>query len=113
MSTAGLLESDGRSGRSFVSVRWLLLASVLVAELLLLSAEFHAPIPPPGSSWWVELVANSQNFVQVGVAFLGAFFVLLAPRLKETVEHARTCAAGYMWWPWLPLHLAAFAVLHF
>jgi exosortase E/protease (VPEID-CTERM system) len=84
-----------------------------VAEIVLLSSVFHGPVPNASNPWWVELVANSRNFVRVGVAFFGASFILLAPRLKSTFEDAKSCAAGYQWWPWLLLHLVAFTALYF
>jgi exosortase E/protease (VPEID-CTERM system) len=96
-----------------VSFRWVFLAAAIVAEILLLSAAFHGPMPAASNPWWVELVANLRNFVRVGVAFFGALFILLAPHLKSTVEDARASAADYRSWPLLLVHLVAFAALYF
>jgi exosortase E/protease (VPEID-CTERM system) len=90
-----------------------MLAAALAAELLALSMSFESPLAAARDTWWVQLAGNAPDFIRIAIAFLAAFFVLLAPRFKVTVEQARQSAAAQLWWPWLALHLLAVAGLYF
>ena len=95
-----------------LTIRWCVLAAALSLEGLVLTVSFESPAASAGDYWWVRLAAVSSDLVRIGVAAFGAVLMLLAPRLKATVEYARECTAHYRWQPWLLLNFLAFAVLY-
>ena len=113
MSRAEYVPADRTAARWLVSLRWCALAAELVAELLGLTVSFESPAASAHDPWWMRLAANAPELIRIAVAFVGAFLVLLAPRLKITVERAWQCAADYRWQPWLLLHLVALVALYF
>jgi len=104
------LQNSG--GMGDVPVRWSLLIAGLIAELSFLTVRFHGPGLSPDKVWWVQLTAHTHDYLSIVGAFAGAFAVLLAPRLKLTIESASQATASYAWWPWVLLHLGAFAGLY-
>jgi exosortase E/protease (VPEID-CTERM system) len=111
MSRAAYFPSDDPVARWLVSVRLCLLAVGLAAELLGLTLAFNSPTAFAGDPWWLQLTARAPTLIRIAIAFSAALSVLLAPRLKATLEDAREAVAKYRWWPWLVVHLLAFGAL--
>jgi exosortase E/protease (VPEID-CTERM system) len=95
-----------------LTIRWCVLVAGLVAEGLVLTVGFESPAASARDHWWVRLAAISPELIRIAAASVAAFVVLLAPRLKATLEYARQRAADHRWQPWLLLHLLAFAALY-
>jgi exosortase E/protease (VPEID-CTERM system) len=112
MSRAADFPTDHPAARWLVSIRWCLLAAGLAAELLGLTLRFNSPNAISGDLWWLQLASRAPTLIRIAIAFSGALFVLLAPRLQAIVEDAWQSAANHPWWPWLLLHLLAFVALY-
>ena len=96
-----------------IAIRWCLLATGLIVELLCLTLRFDSPVAFARDAWWVQLAARAPQFLRLALAFAAAFAVLTAPRLRLLIEDARRSAADYRWWPWVIVHLLAFTTLYF
>jgi exosortase E/protease (VPEID-CTERM system) len=98
------------SGRG-PAVRWCLMGVGLVAEGIALTVSFDSPAASAGDYWWVWLEAAAPDLMRILAAFFGAFVLVLAPRLGDTLAYARRWAIGHRWQPWLLLHCLGFAGL--
>ncbi|MDD5297711.1 MAG: exosortase E/protease, VPEID-CTERM system [Rhodocyclaceae bacterium] len=88
--------------------RWGFLALLLGAELLGLSLRFDTASLSGDDSWWTRFAGNLPQVLRIGLAFIGALFLLLAPRGSGIVDAARQSAESHGWLRRLALHLLVF-----
>ena len=95
-----------------LAVRWCVMGAGLTAEGVALTVGFDSPAASVGDHWWIRVEAAAPDLMRIVVAFFGALFLLLAPRLRTALAEWRRCAAEYRWQPWLLLHSLGFAALY-
>jgi exosortase E/protease (VPEID-CTERM system) len=94
---------------------WAGLALLLLAELLFLSLRHDVADFAGRADWFGRLVALASVALRVGVTSAVVVLTLTAWRLRRRFARAvRELGLVPGFWPWLPMHLAAFALLaHF
>ena len=92
--------------------RRVFLVVVLASEVLGVSAYFDPGILlEKNPNWAGWLIANSEVFLRIGVAFTG-LLVVLGPRLKDLSLEIQRIKHHY-WWAWLLAHLLGIGVFIF
>ncbi|MGZ8907908.1 MAG: exosortase E/protease, VPEID-CTERM system [Methylobacter sp.] len=94
-------------------LRWGFLALLLVAELLGLSVRFDTAVLEADTTGWAQLVGNTAPaFLRIALAFVAAFLLSLAPRLKAIALEAQQRAQAHRWGRWLLSHLLAYGAFY-
>ena len=107
------MQDTERGGIAFHAPRIFLLCVLFVAEIVGLSAYFDTGLISERSSGWAAwLVANSPNFLRVGIAFLGGLVVILGPRLRIISRELGAIKDPY-WVYWLLAHFFALGIYIF
>jgi exosortase E/protease (VPEID-CTERM system) len=89
-------------------LRWILLAGLLAAEVLLLSFRFDTKFLSASDSWAAQLAGDLPVYLRIGFAALAAFVVIVYPRLPSLAREAKHAALNHAWLLWLPLQLAVY-----
>ena len=107
------LHSGNAPKSRLLFLRWALLALLLTAELLGLSIRFDTAVLEADSTGWARFVGNAAPaFLQIALAFMAAFLLALAPRLKAIALVAQRSAKTHRWPGWLLAHLLVYGVFY-
>jgi len=93
-------------------LRWVVASATLAAEIIWLTAVFHAPDAAAASHWsWkaVLTVFNNGYHYTAAIIFSATLFLAASPNLDAILKALRN-PPGYRWSVWVVLHSLAFLV---
>lgn len=104
--------SRERQDNWLLVLRWVLLAALLITEVIGLSTRFDTQSLSASNAWWTKLAGDMPALIRIVLAFVGAFLLLLSPRLDLVAADVQRLSISYSWRRWLLLHLIVFSAFY-
>jgi exosortase E/protease (VPEID-CTERM system) len=92
-------------------LRWSALATLLLAQLLILTLRFDSITLAIQDGWWARAVEKAQILPQLAIVMLTATFIFGGSALWSEIERLGSIATtSHSWWKWCVAELALFIV---